>query len=1138
LGAWPGEERAMSEREIFMAAFQEADPAARGALLDRECGPDGGLRNRVEALLRKADAAGSFLEHPALGDADTATENTGLDRSADTTVDPGTAIGPYMLVEVIGEGGMGTVYLAEQSEPVKRRVALKLIKPGMDSQCVLARFEAERQALALMDHPNIAKVFDGGAAASGRPFFVMELVQGAPITQFCDEKRLSVRQRLELFLPVCRAIQHAHQKGVIHRDLKPSNILVATYDGVPTPKVIDFGVAKATDQRLTDKTLTAIGTVVGTPEYMSPEQAEPGQVDVDTRSDVYSLGVVLYELLTGTTPLDRGRVRRAALWEVLRLIREEEPPTPSCRIATTAELPTIAANRGLEPRKLSGLVRGELDWLVMKCIEKDRARRYETANILALDLQRYLHDEAVLACPPSARYRFGKFARRNKRALTIAGVVALILPVTAIFLAISNLQIRDALMQRTQALTEKAEAYEKLDSAKRDIETANTDLDLALLRERESLYLHRVALAHREWQAGNAGRALQLLAACPPEYRNWEWHYLSRLCRTEELVFDQHTHPVTAMAYSPDGRYIASGGGNSPQQPAELRVWEASTGKELFSRLVPAGGLIQSVSFSPDGLQIATAGFDAAIRIWNAATGDEVRVLGPRRGPAVAVCFSPAGGRVASVGADSTLRVWDAATGRTLVNRIIGSLQGLSYASDGNAIALACGDGTVRVVDAMTGNDIRRFRGHEGKVIRVAFSPDGRRIASVGADDTVRIWDATSGEERLAYRTDVVMFSAVAFSPDSRRIASAGQSGLIKVWEAETGKDLITVRGHARRVEAVEFSPDGRHLASASVDRTVKIWDSTREQESIAIQSQSDSPCQIAFRPDRSRSLLITGQDAVIQELPTEERLVLFRGPEKPSGVVYSPNGRLLAVAYTRNPVEIRDAHDGRLLCTLETARGVTCMAFDSGIRQLSVAHKDGAVRIWNAQTGREIAQGGGGQYIYRAIAYDADGRTVYAVGWEGTFNSIGPGVLRQWDASTGKEVRRVSLETRPLSAAFSLDRRCLATGGVDGSVRIWDVATGQQRLATSGHGGSVHCLAFSPDGRRIASAGTDLAIMVWDTGSGLEVVSLRGHRSSVGLVSFSPDGHFLVSTNHDGSIRLWDGRPFSTSERDLARPQ
>jgi serine/threonine protein kinase len=407
-------------RSIFLSAV-EREPAQWPAFLDEACGGDAQLRARVDQLLQAHQALGSIHAGAAGAPASTTDEPRGEG--------PGTIIGPYKLIEQLGEGGMGTVYMAQQTEPVKRLVALKLIRPGMDSRQVIARFEAERQALALMDHPNIARVFDGGTTkggpggvSPGRPYFVMELVRGVTLTKYCDEHRLTPQERLELFISVCQAIQHAHQKGIIHRDIKPSNVLVALYDGKPVPKVIDFGVAKATGQQLTEHTLvTGFGAVVGTLEYMSPEQAEVNQLDIDTRSDIYSLGVLLYELLTGTTPLDRKRLREAAMLEMLRLIREQEPPRPSTRLAESKDsLPSISAQRHMEPAKLTKLVRGELDWIVMKALEKDRNRRYETANGFARDIQCYLTDEPVQACPPSAWYRFRKFARRNRTALGVA----------------------------------------------------------------------------------------------------------------------------------------------------------------------------------------------------------------------------------------------------------------------------------------------------------------------------------------------------------------------------------------------------------------------------------------------------------------------------------------------------------------------------------------------------------------------------------------------------------------------------------------------------------------------------------------------------------------------------------------------
>ena len=402
---------------VFHAARDIPEPDRRREYVREACGRDETRIAHVEALLAAADGPDSLLDRRAADITDANIDQPG-------TESPSTMIGPYKLIEPIGEGGMGSVWMAQQTEPVKRLVAVKLIKAGMDTRQVIARFEAERQALALMDHPNIARVLDGGTSSGGRPYFVMDLVKGRPITRYCDEHHLTPRQRLELFIPVCQAVQHAHQKGVIHRDLKPSNVLVALYDSKPVPKIIDFGIAKAAGQQLTDKTLvTGFGSIVGTLEYMSPEQAEVNQLDIDTRSDIYSLGVLLYELLAGSPPFSRRELEKAGILEMLRVIREQEPTKPSTKLSSADGLPTLAANRGTEPARLTKLVRGELDWIVMKALEKDRNRRYESANSFAMDVQRYLADEPVQACPPSAGYRLRKFARRNKGALAVTVLV-------------------------------------------------------------------------------------------------------------------------------------------------------------------------------------------------------------------------------------------------------------------------------------------------------------------------------------------------------------------------------------------------------------------------------------------------------------------------------------------------------------------------------------------------------------------------------------------------------------------------------------------------------------------------------------------------------------------------------------------
>jgi tetratricopeptide (TPR) repeat protein len=408
----------MNAEEILQMALDQKTPAEQAAYLSGACGDDAALRAQIEGLLRAHQAAGSFLEQPVFESTPTIDEPI--------TERPGTVIGPYKLLEQIGEGGFGVVFMAEQQQPIRRKVALKILKPGMDTRQVVVRFEAERQALALMDHPNIAKVLDGGATAGGRPYFVMDLVKGITITEFCDQNQIPIAQRLELFLSVCQAVQHAHQKGIIHRDIKPSNVLVMSNDGMPLVKVIDFGVAKALGQELTDKTLfTGFAQMIGTPLYMSPEQAGQSSLDVDTRSDIYSLGVLLYELLTGTTPFDKERLRTAGYDEIRRIIREEEPPKPSTRISTLGQASTaISTQRKSDPKKLSQLCRGELDWIVMKALEKDRNRRYESASTFAADVQRYLHDEPVQACPPSTWYRLRKFVRRNKSRLAVATCLA------------------------------------------------------------------------------------------------------------------------------------------------------------------------------------------------------------------------------------------------------------------------------------------------------------------------------------------------------------------------------------------------------------------------------------------------------------------------------------------------------------------------------------------------------------------------------------------------------------------------------------------------------------------------------------------------------------------------------------------
>ncbi len=502
-----------SEGEIFEQALQLPNPAERAAYLKEAIGDNEPLRQRIETLLRASEKGGGFMDEPPAGiSAKTILVTAGATLIAEK---PGDKIGRYKLREQIGEGGCGVVYVAEQEEPVRRRVALKVIKLGMDTRSVIARFEAERQALALMDHPHIAKVFDAGATDTGRPFFVMELVRGIKITEYCDQNNLSTAERLKLFIQVCSAIQHAHQKGIIHRDIKPSNVLVTLHDGVPVPKVIDFGIAKATnDQRLTDKTVyTAFEQFLGTPAYMSPEQAEMSGLDIDTRSDIYALGVLLYELLTGNPPFDSKTLLQAGLDQMRRIIREQEPQRPSTRLSTLADadLTVVAKQRHAEPAKLTSLIRGDLDWIVMKALEKDRTRRFETVNALALDVKRHLDNEPVVACPPSSLYRLQKLVRRNRSAFATVTVVTVML-IVGVYLALSLSRKENQSRQKAIAAEEtqnklrlEAKALSLTDRAKRLGDTGDPDeLKGASSLLREALAIRRKLLGNEHMEVASS----------------------------------------------------------------------------------------------------------------------------------------------------------------------------------------------------------------------------------------------------------------------------------------------------------------------------------------------------------------------------------------------------------------------------------------------------------------------------------------------------------------------------------------------------------------------------------------------------------------------------------------------------------
>jgi WD40 repeat protein len=692
----------------------------------------------------------------------------------------------------------------------------------------------------------------------------MELIKGVPITEYCDRARLAPRERLALFVPVCEAVQHAHQKGLVHRDLKPSNILVALYDGRPVPKVIDFGIAKATGGRLTDRSIyTEVGALVGTLEYMAPEQAELNNLDIDTRADVYALGAILYELLTGSVPFSRQDLQAAGFLEMLRVIKEVEPPRPSTKLSKSGTLPSVADVRRTEPQKLVSLMRGELDWIILKCLEKDRGRRYQAASGLARDLEHYLADEPVEACSPTAGYRLRKFARKYRTPMLVVGAFVLLLALGAIVAAWQAVRATSAEWVAKRAEFEAKEERLAALVAKQQALEAKAETETQRDEARVAAYASGMGLAQRAWEENNVVRARELLAELPSEaagrnLRGFEWFYLSRLCHPDELTLKGHAGAVCGVAFSPDGQRLASASGDQT-----VKIRDSATGRELFA-LKGHAGWVNSVAFSPDGQRLASASNDQTVRIWDSATGKELFALKGHAGVVVGVAFSPDGQRLASASHDQTVKIWDSATGKELFafKGHAGMVLSVAFSPDGQRLASASEDQTVKIWDSATGKELFALKGHAGWVSSVAFSPDGQRLASGSNDQTVKVWDSATGKELFALKGHADRVWGVAFSPDGHRLASASWDQTVKIWDSATGKELVALKGHADVVSSVAFSPDGQRLASASWDQTVRIWDSATGKELVALKGHAGMVSSVAFSPDGQR-LASANQDGI-----------------------------------------------------------------------------------------------------------------------------------------------------------------------------------------------------------------------------------------------------------------------------------
>jgi WD40 repeat protein/tetratricopeptide (TPR) repeat protein/serine/threonine protein kinase len=1150
---------------ILAEAVEIGSPRERQEFLQRACGEDAAIRKEVDRLLHNHFVAGSFLETTPSAIAKMGAGPT-LDQSPTERL--GAQIGPYKLLQQIGEGGMGVVYMAEQEQPVRRRVALKIIKPGMDSRQVIARFEAERQALSLMDHPNIAKVLDAGTTASGRPYFVMELVKGQPITRYCDEKRLSLKERLELLIPVCQAIQHAHQKGIIHRDIKPTNILVAEYDQKAVPKVIDFGVAKATSQTLTEMTMfTGFGQIVGTLEYMSPEQAKVNQLDIDTRSDIYSLGVLLYELLTGSTPFDKQRLRSAAFDEMLRIIREEEPPKPSTRlsesndapmvadlgtsptvcvadgggaphVAVRSSLASIAAVRGTEPARLTRLVRGELDWIVMKALEKDRSRRYESASGLARDIERYLNDEPVQACPPSAAYRFRKFARRNKAALATASLVGLAVVASMVVLAVSNVRIRHETREREKALGQaeknfrESKRQEKLakGNAKRAAEQtlvaqANAKAAKALEQlARRRFYAAQTNLAMQAWRAGDIPRALELLEGQRPkpgeeDLRGFEWFYLWRLCYGDRRVpIAGHKAATLALAFAPDGKTLVSGSADGT-----TRLWNTVTG-EPQGILRASGDGIWFVACSRDGKWLASSDRWRTVTVWDAVSQKPIHTL---IGSIGCISFSRdskylVGGLVTPQGIDVVL--WDLATG----------MEHARVVNGGFPIGLLADDKTVFTMSDQhqPAGRVAWWSLETGQKLRsrplpnmncAAISPDGTRVAA--ALWNVVVWNAATGDVicQLPHKAGV---RSLAFTPDNRFLAVGKEDKTVTVWNLDSQRP-VGHDAHLDHVWSVAFSPDGSHLASSTLGGAIKLWDLLPTKEAATIPLENVKTLQ--FAPD-SRALLV-GNAGLTRIVDVQAGAEVAALPLS-GAASFSKDTQRVALLTDDHQASIWDLPANREVARLPLeGPGTPAVALSADGQQAATYRYWGDnkwVQVWDLtrNQARKLQPQSGVNSI-NCAEFSPNGKLL-AAGFQFQQVSV-------WELSSGRI--KFEFDQQPfmmivIALAFSADSRMLAVGTDVGSVTLWEVASGKQITACTGHALPVRCLAFSPDGKTLATGSDDHTVKLWDTLTGQERCTFSGHAGPVTRVQFSPDGNTLATASGDKTVKLWRA---ATDARALA---
>jgi len=1081
-------------KEVFDAAW-ELEPRARKGYLAAACRGEESVRAEVERMLLALERNEGFLEEPLLFDA----------ALLPAGEQAGRLVGRYRLVRELGRGGMGAVYLAVRADEVYlQEVAVKLVWPGPDSAGIERRFWQERRILAALNHPNIARLLDGGATEDGQPYLVMEYVAGAPITEYCEGRKLSIAERLKLFRSVCAAVAHAHQHLVIHRDLKPPNILVAEDGSV---KLLDFGIAKLLTPEADDASgpLTRTGLHLLTPEYASPEQVRGDKVT--TASDVYSLGVLLYELLTGRRPY---QFKSPAFGEIARVICEEEPERPSARMKPADQ-------------SLSRSLRGDLDQIALKALRKEPEHRYQSATQLSDDIQRHLDGGPVIARPATLRYRATKYVKRHK---AFAAAAAVFLLALSVGLIVTLWQLR----------------------VSRERERV----------QRRELYAARLRQASVDFAAGNMAGYQEALDKCAPksgeeDLRSFEWRYLWRLGHREELTL-RIPGEFQGSTFASGGRLVTLSNDNA------IRLWDAGTGQELnrwshvsqtpFLLNLEAGKLLtledentlrvwdsqtrrvlltltdpssKFTTFTHDGQRIFTGHDNGEIKSWDPATGRQIDALLGHRGAIDRISIVTDRRRgsqrmVTRVGKE-IVQLWDLKARRVVSTLSERGIQNLGYAADGDWFWALVDGKTVKFRDMAMGRTIGAIAEPDNEILTAgAQSLRGEQYFITGGKDrTIKLYDLSTFRRRAIFAGHTEWAGCFGFSPEGDLLASGGYDRTIRLWDIATQRELSVLKGHTGEVRGVEFSYDGRRLISTGYD-SVKLWDVAEALTPDSLVGHRGYVFSVAFSPD-GRLLATASEDRTIKlwEVATSRLLATLEGHARQVFcVVFSPDGKLIASSGDDWTARVWDANAGKLLQTLAGHRGqIHSVVFSPDGKTLATGSDDGAIKLWDVAAGRELRTlARHGREIW-SVAFSPDGRTLASGSVDKT--------IKLWDVATGGDLATLAGHAdRVWSVAFSRDGKRLLSGSADDTARLWDLTTKQTLITFTGHSDEVFEAVFSPDEKRIATASNDHTIKLWNAETGQELLTLEDHKDQVWSVAFSPDGQTLASGSWDRTARLW----------------